>query len=90
MDITIAISLEAAQALQHLAAPNAASLAVQAIAQDLGVKLQPVHPGIQDIELVKYFFTQAVSEQQAQSIIDTFLTCPSVEGAYVKPEGEPP
>lgn len=90
MDITVAVSLEAAQALQHLAAPNAASHAIQLVAQDLGIKLQPLHPGIHDVDLVKYFFIQAASEQQAQSIIDAFLKCPSVEGAYVKPEGEPP
>jgi hypothetical protein len=90
MDITVVIRLDAAQSLQYMVSPNAASKAVLNVAQDQGVNLQPIHPGIQDLELVKYFYIQDVPEEQVQSNIKAFLMCPFVEGAYVKPEGESP
>jgi hypothetical protein len=90
MDITLEISTEAAQALHHLSPENSASLELQTVAQQLGVTLQPMHPGIDDSELIKSFYVEVSTENEAESIIGAFLSCPAIEGAYVKPEGEPP
>lgn len=90
MDISLEVSTEAAQALHHLAPENSASVALQTIAKQLGVTIQPMHPGIDDPELIRNFYIEAATEEEADSIVDTFLECPAVEGAYIKPEGEPP
>jgi len=90
MDISLEISTETALALHHLKPSSAASMMLQNIAQQLGVVLTPMHPGINDPDLIKSFFVEVATEKEAESVISAFLKCPDVEGAYAKPEGKPP
>ncbi len=63
--------------------------AADACIADLGIALTPLHPSTSDAELASYLVTQIDSASQDE-VIERLRRCPGVEGAYVKPQGEPP
>ena len=59
------------------------------VARDLGLTIDPQHPGSHDPELQRYY-TGRVGAADAESLVDRLLALPGVDGAYVKPAGQPP
>ena len=89
MEISVQLRPDVALALQGetVGAPEAEELRRRA--EELGVELQPVHPGETDPLLAPYFYALAPDED-AQRIAAELAAFPGVEGAYVKPAAEPP
>ena len=73
--------------------PGESDPAVQELRQavaDLGVELQPMHPGVRDPQLARYFVLEVPDSATAEQAIARLRGTPSVEAAYVKPAAEPP
>ncbi|MDQ6798781.1 MAG: hypothetical protein M3011_12335 [Actinomycetota bacterium] len=62
---------------------------VQSRAADIGASLEPLHPATSDPELATYFLVH-VDPAYRQRVVEQLLDVDGVEGAYVKPRGEPP
>lgn len=56
---------------------------------ELGVKLEPLHPGLTDPDLAGQFYA-AVDDATADQICDRLLEHSAVVAAYPKPAGSPP
>jgi hypothetical protein len=63
--------------------------AADACVADLGIALAPLHPSTTDTDLASYLVTQ-VDPASQDDVIERLRRCPGVEGAYAKPQGEPP
>jgi hypothetical protein len=63
--------------------------ALQALVAELGVPLAPLHPSATDPDLASYAVAQ-VDPVAANSVVEQLRRCDGVEGAYAKPQGEPP
>jgi hypothetical protein len=55
----------------------------------LGASLSPMHPGVQDAELMRYFTLSGVSDPDQEAILVALRNLEGVTAAYVKPEAEP-
>jgi hypothetical protein len=62
---------------------------LQAIAE-LGVAIEPVHPGSKDPHLINYFRVEATNRTDAVRLISRLQQIKAVESAYLKPEDELP
>lgn len=62
---------------------------VQSRAAGIGASLEPLHPATSDRELATYFLVR-VDPASRLSVVEQLLSLDGVEGAYVKPRGEPP
>jgi hypothetical protein len=89
VEISVQLRPDVALALQGegTGAPEADELRRRA--EELGVELQPVHPGETDPLLAPYFYA-AAPDSEAERIAAELAVLPGVEGAYVKPAAEPP
>jgi hypothetical protein len=89
VEISVQVRPDLALALQDepVGAPEAEELRRRA--EELGVQLQPVHPGETDPLLAPFFYAEA-PDSEAQRIAAELAALPGVEGAYVKPAAEPP
>jgi hypothetical protein len=63
-------------------------LAAEAAALEL--EIVPMHPGIVDGELDRYYFADVDDPVRAAEVADRLARIPSVDGAYVKPPEGPP
>jgi hypothetical protein len=88
VEISVQLRPDLAAALQEgTGTPEAEELHRRA--EELGVELQPVHPGETDPLLAPYFYV-AAPDSEAERIAAELAALPGVEGAYVKPTAEPP
>lgn len=55
----------------------------------LGASLRPMHPGVQDAELARYFTLCGVPAPRQESALADLRDLEAVTAAYVKPEAEP-
>jgi hypothetical protein len=84
----------AVEVIVKLAAPadpgesSVAERSVHACAGELGLTLEPLY-GSSRSEL-DGFLVGRVDAGSAHGVVERLLACPGVEGAYVKPRGEPP
>jgi hypothetical protein len=67
---------------------SVAERSVYACAGELGITLEPLY-GSTRSELDGYLVGR-VDPAAADTAVERLLACPGVEGAYVKPRGEPP
>ena len=88
--VTLVLSPTAAGALRGHALESEDSRDVLAAAEELGIQLLPLHAEGDDPSLATYFEAEAADPHRAEQIIERLLRCRAVEGAYVKPPGEPP
>jgi hypothetical protein len=89
VEISVQLRPDVALALQGMseAPPEADDLARRA--EELGVSLQPVHPGETDPLLAPFFYVDAPDEE-AERILTELAATPGVEAAYLKPAAELP
>jgi hypothetical protein len=59
-------------------------------AAGLGVRILPMHPGVQDEELSRYFYAEFDDLSRAEDLTERLGKVPSVDWAYVKPPEGPP
>lgn len=67
---------------QKSATPEANEVAEAA--DEMGVSLQPMHPGVEDSTLAQ-FFTVQVPDDAVEQVIERLRNCRAVEAAYIKP-----
>ena len=88
--ITVQVRLDVARVLHGQASPTAESNELLGLADELGIVLVPVHPGETDPYLVPYFVVEVEDPDRVELVQQRLLQSEAVEGAYVKPPGEPP
>ncbi len=88
MRVIVKMEPSAARALQHgqTTAPGAASL--RQLTDELGLSLEPLHPGVEDPDLGSYFSAE-VEEAAVTDLLDRLRSHQAIEGAYTKPPDEP-
>ncbi len=55
----------------------------------LGGVLQPMHPHVQDAELMTYFSLSGIPDFKEEAAVDALIDLEAVTAAYVKPDAEP-
>jgi hypothetical protein len=63
--------------------------ALDACVEELGVALEPLDASADAGELGSFLHTR-VDDARATHVVEALRRCGAVEGAYVKPAGEPP
>ncbi len=89
MFVTIHTSIAMARDLYRAHPAAVAARRLQKIVSDLGLRLEAMHPGATDPELVSQFYVEAdplVADQVRQRIEEAGI----VEAVYVKPPEGPP
>lgn len=89
MQIVVQLEPGMARLFQQQERAAAATELALALAQ-LGVALQPLHPGSSDPVLSGYFNTDVTDQGAAERVIDRLLHVKGVEAAYIKPRDEMP
>ena len=59
-------------------------------ASELGVRLEPLHPGQTHPLLAPHFMVEVPDRETAEQVIDRLSQFPIVEAAYIKPDEELP
>lgn len=63
---------------------------VERIARKFDASLVPVDPAAKDDVLGTYFYADVDEDKLDTGLLDEMRSCASVDGAYLKPAGEPP
>lgn len=84
-EITLQVRPEVARALQHRAQSSAESEDLLQTAANLGVRLEPIHPGIEDPILMSYFTAAVADPDSVERVLDRLRQSRAIEAAYVKP-----
>ncbi len=84
MYVTVLVAPDVARALHHRQ-PAPRSEEVASATRELGVAMVPIHPGIEDGELMRYFAIEVPSQPVADRVIERLRRCAAIEAAYVKP-----
>jgi hypothetical protein len=59
-------------------------------AAEAGVAIQPMHPGVLDPELARWFYADVEDPDQATALTDRLQALASIEAAYITPPQGPP
>lgn len=89
VEISVQIVVDVARVLHQQAPPTSGSQKLTQVLQELGVALEPVHPGMQEPELIKWFTINVPDRVTAERVVTRLLEGDMVEAAYVKPPAEP-
>ena len=90
MRITTRVRRDVASALHRRRTPTAASEELSQAAEELGVALEPMHPGAEDPHLAPYFTVEVPDYATAERVIAHLQNLEAVEAAYLKPPDEMP
>ncbi len=60
------------------------------IVKALGVRLEPMHPGTNDPNLMNYFIVEVPDSETAKSVIDHLQHIVGIDSVYIKPPDEQP
>ena len=52
---------------------------------ELGVALEPLHPGIDDEQLATYYAAELATPQAGAKVVERLRSVPGITAAYVKP-----
>ena len=85
MQIMLKIKPEATEALQKQQGTTDASRTLLQTAEELGVTLEPVHPGETDPTLAPYFAVEVADVEEAEQVRARFAGVDATEAAYLKP-----
>ena len=83
--VTVLVRSDVAKALQQGSPTTTAARDIVQAAEELGVSLAAMHPGVDDPNLSGYFTANAADERAAQRVVDRLRSLEAVEAAYVKP-----
>jgi hypothetical protein len=90
VEVSVTLHLDAAQALGRRAQPTGSTEHLLAQVEELGVSLEPVHPGESDPLLAPHYRVEVEDEAAAERVAEALRREPAVAGAYVKPAPELP
>ncbi len=90
MFVTLRVVPEVARALHGRCAPTPESASVVEAVAEFGVRLVPIHPGIDDPELMRYFAVEVPAQALAERVVTRLRQIAVVDAAYVKPPDQPP
>jgi hypothetical protein len=85
MQVMIKVKPEVSAALQTEQDVTEASSTLLQAAQELGVTLEPVHPGETDPTLAPYFAIEVADHAKAEEVRARFDSIDATEAAYLKP-----
>lgn len=85
MQVMIKVKAEASAELQKQHEATEASNSLLQAAQELGVTLEPVHPGETDPNLAPYFAIEVADPVKADEVRARFDSIDATEAAYLKP-----
>jgi hypothetical protein len=63
---------------------------LRAVLSELGLQLEPLHPGTSEPELATHFFITVPDAEAAEEVSRRLRESGAVEAAYVKPPGAAP
>jgi hypothetical protein len=63
---------------------------LRAAADNMGFRLEPLHPGTKDPVLATHFFVRAPDVATANAVRERLASFRAVQAAYVKPKDAPP
>jgi hypothetical protein len=84
MEITVQIAPELSAAV-HQDRGTRGAPDVEALADELGFSLRPLHPGTDDAALRSYFIVDVPDPTTAERVLARLRATPAVTAAYVKP-----
>jgi hypothetical protein len=85
MQVMVKVKPEASAGLQREQDTTEASNTLLQAAQELGVRLEPVHPGETDPTLAPYFAIEVGDPLKAEEVRARFDSLDATEAAYLKP-----
>lgn len=85
MQITVLLEADAARRLHQRGPPTADSEELNRVTKQLGMVLEPIHPGTEDPDLIRYFTIEAPNQATAQRVITRLQQSKAIEAAYLKP-----
>ncbi len=89
--ITVKVSKKATGSLQKRKSSTSKFLdELLVVEKDLGILLEPLHPGAGDPYLSPYFKVRVPDHATATKVINRLLNCKAIEAAYIKPSDELP
>jgi hypothetical protein len=89
MFITVRVIPKVAKALHHRKpCPEMEELANSM--HELGLSLIPIHPGVEDEDLMRYFAVEVPDRSSADGVVQRLRQCAAVDAAYIKPPDELP
>jgi hypothetical protein len=90
MHVTVQTSSDVAHVLHQHSPPTTESQELLNVTEELGVVLEPVHPGTQDHHLALYFTVELPQPAAAKQVIARLQRCKAIQAAYLKPLDEMP
>lgn len=88
--IVLKVSTDVAHALHRRVPPNNESDELLKIVEMFDVTLRPMHPGVEDRNLIRYFIVKAPDFTIAQLLLERLQQSKVVEAAYIKQPDELP
>jgi hypothetical protein len=85
MQITVQLQADVARRLHQREPPAAEWEELNRITKQLGVVLEPMHPGTADPDLIRYFTVEVPDQVTAERVIARLQQSKAVEAAYLKP-----
>lgn len=96
MEIVIQLRSDLAKLMRGDVGPGAVTDELRKIKQDLeeavrrfGATLEPMHPGVEDAELARYFTLSNASELDSEQALVELNDLKAVTAAYAKPQAAP-
>ena len=90
MFVYMSVTPEVASELRHSAPGCEAAQEIVNIAGEYGLKVEQLHPGVEDPLMARSFFIDVQDTVIAQEVITRLKSVEGVEAAYLTPAGEPP
>ena len=90
MEIVVQLNRAAAAKLVRKAETSPGSEQPLPGLEDLGLSLEPMHPGESDPALASYFTVEVPDADTADRALGALRRSDVVEAAYMKPSAEPP
>jgi hypothetical protein len=85
MHITVQVRPDVATALTRPQASSPETQQLLSMAKELGVTLEPLHPGTRDPTLATYFHVTVPDAATAERVLARLRQSATVESAYLKP-----
>ena len=85
MKLTLQLKPEAALELHKNQHDTELTQALLKLATELGLQLEPMHPGVEDEELASYFQVPVENADAAKRVADQLRDLEAVDAAYLKP-----
>jgi hypothetical protein len=90
MHVTLRVLPGVARTLHHKQRLSVESEELVQASKELGLTLEPVHPGVEDAELMRYFAVEVPNLAVSEKVIRRLRQCAAIDAAYVKPPDELP